>query len=283
VNTPLAFPASQIQAIEIPEDRPATMVVNFMGITGPMGVLPYCYTELILERARDKDCALADFLDIFNHRALSLFYRAWAKHRFPATYRQEGRDIFTHHLLDLIGRGTPGLQNRMSVPDEALLHYVALFAQQSRSALALRQILEDYFEVPAEIEQFRGAWYQLDDDAQCVMKDEETVSEQLGRGVVVGDQVWNQQSRVRIKLGPLTMAQYRDFLPDGSAFEPLRALTRAFSDDELEFELQLILKREETPGCQIGMADDTGPRLGWVSWLASKPLGRDPGETALSL
>ena len=132
VNNALAFPASQVQSIEIAEDGPPTMTVNFMGITGPTGVLPYCYTELILDRKPAKDHCLADFFDIFNHRALSLFYRAWSKYRFPATYRREGLDPFTHHLLDLVGMGTSGLQNRQPLPDEALL--------QSR-LLDLRELL----------------------------------------------------------------------------------------------------------------------------------------------
>ncbi len=120
------------------------------------------YTELILERLRAKDKSLPSFLDIFNHRMISLFYRAWEKYRFPVTYRLGEEDRFTHHLLDLIGLGTHGLQERQAVPDDALLHYVALLGEQSRSASALEAILRDYFEVPVEVEQFTGAWYRLD-------------------------------------------------------------------------------------------------------------------------
>jgi type VI secretion system protein ImpH len=85
INQRLGFPASQIQKLEVKGDAPAEMMVNFMGLTGPLGILPYTYSELILERARAKDYSLAAFLDIFNHRAISLFYRAWQKSRFPVT------------------------------------------------------------------------------------------------------------------------------------------------------------------------------------------------------
>lgn len=280
-NNNLAFPASQIQAIEWAEGAAPRMSVNFMGLTGPEGVLPYCYTELILERQRAKDKALASFLDIFNHRAISLFYRAWEKYRFPVTYGLGEEDIFTHHLRDMIGLGTPGLQERQSVPDLALVHYAAAFAWQARSAAALQQIIEDYFDVPADIEQFAGAWCRLDPATQCSMDDEDSESRQLGCGAVVGDEIWDQQSRVRLRLGPLTLAQYREFLPEGNAFEPLRAITRFFSNDEFDFEVQLVLEREETPGCEIGFEGDESPRLGWLSWLKSAPLQRNPSETIL--
>jgi type VI secretion system protein ImpH len=282
VNNTLSFPASQIQEITSGEGGAAQMMVNFIGLTGPMGVLPYCYTELILERLKAKDGTLPAFLDIFNHRIISFFYRAWEKYRFPATYYR-GDDVFTHHLLDFIGLGTPGLQDRQAVPDQALLHYVALLGAQTRSAAALEAILSDYFDVPVEVEQFAGAWYRLDPSAQCCMNEESIDSERLGAGVVVGDEIWNQESRVRINLGPLTLSQYHDFLPTGTAYEGLRALVKFFSNDELDFEAKLILKREEVPRCEVGVEGGAAPQLGWISWLKLGQLDRDPGDTILKL
>jgi type VI secretion system protein ImpH len=282
-NNSLAFPASQIQQIQDPDNVPPQMTVNFMGLTGPMGVLPYCYTELILERARAKDRTLQSFLDIFNHRIISFFYRAWEKHRFPVTYYLGDEDRFTHYLLDLIGLGTRGLQDRQTVPDHALLHFAGLFGMQSRSAAALEAILGDYFQVPVEVEQFSGAWYRLDPSTQTCMQENDSESEQLGAGAVVGDEIWDQRSRVRVTLGPLSLSEYRDFLPEGTAFEPLRALTKFFSNDEFDFEVQLTLAREQAPRCEVGFEGDAAPRLGWVTWLKSAPLDRDPGDTILNL
>jgi len=283
VNNTLSFPASQIQEIDWNEESvPPQMKVNFMGLTGPMGVLPYCYTEFILERLKAKDKALQSFLDIFNHRIISFFYRAWEKYRFPATYYR-GNDEFTHHLLDFIGLGTPGLQGRQAVPDEALLHYVALLGSHARSAAALEAILADYFEVPVEVEQFAGAWYRLDPEAQCCMAEAGNDSEKLGEGTVIGDEIWNQESRVRICLGPLTLSRYLDFLPGGDSYEPLKSLVKFFSNDELDFEAMLILQRDEVPRCEVGTDSDPGPRLGWVSWLKTAPLQHDPGDTILNL
>ena len=278
----LAFPASQIQSIAAPEDGPAEMKVNFMGLTGPNGVLPYCYTELVLERLRAKDSSMQSFFDIFNHRMISFFYRAWEKYRFPASYYR-GDDAFTHHLLDLIGLGTPGLTGRQAVPDSALLHFAALVGSQARSAEALEEILGGYFEVPVEVEQFAGAWYRLDPSSQCSMVDDDSDSDRLGAGVVVGDEIWDQQSRVRVTLGPLTLEQYSSFLPEGVAFEPLKAIVRFFSNDELDFEVKLVLQRDEVPKCEIGAEGEESPRLGWVSWLKSIPLDHSPGDTILDL
>jgi type VI secretion system protein ImpH len=282
-NASLAFPASEIQGIDWQDEGTPSMTVNFMGLTGPEGVLPIPYTALIRERLRASDSSLRDFFDIFNHRIISLFYQAWRKYRFDVAYEQGERNRFGRQLLSLVGLGTDGLQDRQAVPDDALIYYAGLLAQRPRSAQALSQIIRDYFDVPVEVEQFSGSWYRLDPDTQCCFSEDSTESEQLGLGAVVGDEVWNRQSRVRIVLGPLTMEQYLSFLPDGACHEALRAWTRFFSNDEFDFEVKLILEREDVPGCELGAGGACAPRLGWVTWVKSAPVDRDPGDTVLWL
>jgi type VI secretion system protein ImpH len=279
----LAFPASQIQGLDWPDDGPTRMIVNFMGLTGAEGTLPNPYTSLIIERLRSSDTSLRDFLDIFNHRMISLFYRAWKKHRFDVAYDRGERSKFSVQLLGLVGLGSDGLQDRQAIPDDALIYYSGLLGQRPRSAQALRQILADYFDVPVEIEQFSGAWYRLQPETQCSLSESACDSEELGFGAVVGDAVWNQQSRVRVVLGPLSLARYSDFLPDGSCWNALRAWVRFFSNDEWDFEVKLVLEREQVPACELGADEGSMPQLGWVSWLKSAPLGRDPDDTVLAL
>ncbi len=282
-NTSLGFPASAIQQIDWPEDGPPEMMVNFMGLTGPLGVLPYCYTELVLEREKARDRSFQAFLDIFHHRMVSLFHRAWEKYRFPATHSVGREDLFEHHLRDLIGLGTSGLEGRQALADDGLLHFAGLLGRQARSPEALEQVLTSYFDVRVEVEEFVGGWYTIDLATQCELGEEDSDSQKLGMGAVVGDEIWDQQSRVRVKLGPMPLEKYRQFLPDGDAYESLKAVTRFFSNDEFDFEIQLILDREEVPRVAIGLDEAAAPRLGWITWLKSAPLSRDPDETVLNL
>jgi len=278
----LVFPASQIQAFEWREGAPPKMTVNFMGLTGPDGVLPLYYTQLVSERARARDTTIQDFLDIFNHRAISLFYQAWEKYRVSIDFERSGRDRFARHLLDFIGLGTDGLQDRQNVADASLTYYAGLLGQHPRSAVMLKQLLADYFEVPVEVEQFAGSLYRLTPDMQCCME-KGTDSERVAIGAVVGDEIWDKQGRVRVILGPLSLDEYLDFLPTGTAWEPLRALLRFYSGDELDFEVQLVLKRPQVPACELGREDETAPRLGWLTWAKTMPMNRDPGDTILQL
>jgi type VI secretion system protein ImpH len=282
-NYSLAFPPSEIESIDW-EGPVSHMVVNFMGLTGPQGVLPYCYSEMVADRLRQHDSAMAAFFDIFNHRLISLFYQTWEKHWPAVTYERDGEDRLSKYLMCLLGLGTPGLQRRFVVKDESLLYYTGLLALQPRSAVGLRQILEDYFGVPAEVEQFVGAWQALDPSNCCILDDGDSLSEQLGVGAVVGDEIWDQQSRIRLLLGPLTAAQYLAFLPAGEAFEPLRDLVRFYCGMDLEVEVQLILSRDEVPRCNLGDDGVSGPRLGWFTWLKSGlEFDRAPSDTIFLL
>jgi type VI secretion system protein ImpH len=281
-NPALAFPPSQIHSLDWPAGGQPRLTVNIMGLTGPLGVLPIPYSEWINERGRAKDNTLRSFFDLFHHRLLSLFYQAWEKYRFPVAYERDQNDRFTRYLLAFAGLGTEGLRRRLSVPDEGIAFYTAMLSMQTRSATALRQILQDYFEVPVEIEQFVGTWRPIPVSDQTRTGDEREYSEQLTLGAIAGDEVWDQQSTARVVLGPLTLRQYIDFLPIGSAYKALCDLTEFFSRREIDFELQLILRRDETPG--IVLEDESaGFMLGWTTWIKNVPMTRDPADTVLQL
>jgi type VI secretion system protein ImpH len=276
----VAFPASEIQALDDKEGQPR-MAVNFLGLTGPQGLLPLAYSLYVGERARAGDHAMKDFLGIFDHRMLSLFYRAWEKTHVGVTHGGESRDWLTRHLFNLVGLGGDALRGRLPLADEALLFYAGLLSLPTRPAAGLEQLLGDFFGVPVEVEQFVGAWYPLDQATQSELGGDESASGQLGLGAVAGDEIWDQQSRVRVRIGPLTRRQYDAFLPGGSAHESLRALTRFYTNDQIDFETQLVLARDEVPRFQLG---DAAPLpLSWCTWLASAPLERDPDDTVLTL
>jgi type VI secretion system protein ImpH len=284
VNPALVFPPSEIHSLKWPDGGQPQMSVNFMGLLGPLGVMPLPYSEWVNERIRSKDHTLRSFFDLFHHRILSLFYQAWEKYRFPVAFERDRDDRFTRYLLDFIGLGTSGLRNRLSLPDEALVFYTGLLAMQSRSATALRQVLQDYFQVGVEVQQFVGTWRAIPASDQSRPGDEREFSEQLSLGAIAGDEVWDQQCTARVVLGPLTLKQYLDFLPIGSGYKPLCDLTEFFSRREIDFELQLTLRRDETPGVVLdyeGLSNE--PLLGWTTWLKNAPMGRDPADTILQL
>lgn len=291
VRPSLTFPPSELYSLAAEDDPanppppgcPPMLRVNFMGLVGPTGVLPLYYTELVAERAAARDRTLRDFFDLFQHRALSLFYRAWEKYRFIVPFERGEADKFSHYLFSIIGLGINSLQRRQVLSDHEYLYYGGLLAQQPRSAEGLELMLADYFGVPVKVEQFLGAWYRLDEDAQCNLDDTQADSQQLGFGTVVGDEIWDPQSHARIVIGPLSLKQYLDFLPTGTAFKPLQSMVRFYAGDELDFEAQLILRKEETPPCELGGTDGPVPQLGWLSWAKTKPLQTDPSQTVLQL
>lgn len=152
----LAFPPSQISALEERESGPPVMDLNFFGLIGPSGALPTFITELVISRNRARDATLGAFLDIFNHRLTSFFYQAWEKYPFPVAYERNQDDAVTSALMALSGFGLPALRNRQSVPDGTFIYYGGIYGLAPRSAAALEAVIGDYFDVPVEIVLIRG-------------------------------------------------------------------------------------------------------------------------------
>ncbi|HUA85469.1 MAG TPA: type VI secretion system baseplate subunit TssG [Bryobacteraceae bacterium] len=279
VHHRLIFPPSEIQEIRWPDNGPPVLVLNFMGLTGPSGVLPHIYTLLVIERRWARDRALGDFLDIFHHRLISLFYRARRKYHVAASYTEDGG--VAPYLKDLTGIGTAGLEKRQDVPDAALVYYSGLLGLQPRSASALKNLVEDYFDVQAEVLQFVGAWHDLPREAQCEMIPEDVPARQLGLGAVAGDQVWDHASKARLRIGPLTLERYREFLPGSAGCRALRAVTRFYSGGQVDFDVQLVLARGEVPEYELG--GDAELPLGLCSWAKTGEFDYDPDDAIVSL
>jgi type VI secretion system protein ImpH len=252
-------------------------VVTFLGLTGTAGVLPYHYTALLLRRVRLKDHALRDFLDLFHHRLLSLFYRAWEKYRLPFAYERSrfdgvaaGADAVTQGLYCLVGLGTAGLRGRLAFDDEAFLYYAGHFAHAPRSAVALECLLADYFAMPVRVEQAHGQWLVLERDDQALMPSAaqpQGRNNQLGRDLVIGERVWEIQSKFRVRVGPLTYCQFRALMPNGDGLRPLCQLARTYAGAEFDFDVQAVLAPAEVVSSRLGSEEDGEAYLGWNTWV----------------
>ena len=277
----LDFPSSEIQEVREPKDETGNteMLVNFMGMVGVSGVLPTHYTELVLDRVRHQDTSMWSFLDIFTHRAVSMFYRAWEKYRFPVAY-ERGDDDFTSFLFDIAGLGTRGLRGRMNLDDESLLPYTALIAQKPHSQNAVENVVSDYFSVPAKVEQFYGQWLALNKQDLTKVGVENS---RLGVSAIAGSRIWHQQTKFRIKLGPLTFTHFQAFLPTGSAYGKLRSIVKFMIGLEFDFDVQLKLKAAEVPGTILTTRAMRKPMLGWTSFLKSQPFRADDEQLVLAL
>ncbi len=278
----LEFPASEIHEFiestdEFFDEQKLEMFVNFMGMLGISGVLPTHYTELAVERSRYRDTAMWSFLDIFTHRSVSMFFRAWEKYRFPVGY-ERGKNDFTDFLFDFVGLGTTGLRGRMALEDEALLPYSGLIAQKPHSASALENILGDYFMISAKIKQFFGQWLDLDEESITKLGEANSL---LGVNAIIGTRVWEQQSKFRVVLGAMSFNEFQAFLPNGTAHQPLKSIIRFMVGLEFDFDVQLILKAKEVPSCILTTRAKRRPQLGWTSWLKTKPFKQDDDQVIL--
>lgn len=277
-----SFPGSDIHAVSAgirdAKINQWKMEVNFIGLTGASGVLPYHYTETILQRIKGKDRSMERFFNLFNHRSTSLFYQASNKYNFPVQYersklkssRAKERDQFTRSLLSLIGLGTSNLANRLYTRDESLLYYAGLFTQKLRTATGLQQIIQHHFGIRAEIRQFVGQWQELIDDVRTRLPGINIAGQnnQLGRTVMLGRKGWFSQGKIKIILGPLTKTEFYRFAPGTSTLKALDEIARLYLDMEHDYEFVMQIKRSEIPE-RITLSSQSPSIVGWNTWLSS--------------
>ena len=268
VKPGLAFPASDISRLAPAKDdtQPAQMEVAFMGLIGPAGVLPHCYNELALERVSKKDQTLVDFLNIFHHRLISLFYLAWKKNKFSINFQPGARDRLSKNLLSLCGLGTKALRGRIGLPEESLSYFSGLLSRQVPTAAAIQSTVEHFSGTKAEIEQFVQRLIPLDDDDQTRIGKANCA---LGIDTICGTRVWECQTKFRVSLLSMKLADFKRFLPDGDLHRPIFSLVKYMVGMEYEFDMIFYLKKEEVPDCSLGQLGSQASRLGWTTWIKS--------------
>jgi type VI secretion system protein ImpH len=287
----LRFPAGPVAKAAPAGAGPPELVVAFGGLTGPDGILPQHYTALLIARSRLKDHTLRDWLDMFHHRLLSLFTRAWEKNRWAAVVdrqRAEGadrEDAATRAGLAVAGFGTGGLRDRLTLPGDLPVFYAGLLGRQPRTATGLEQVLGDFFGWSVRVEPFSGQWLYLDAEnrAELPRAGGPGLNCTLGRDVVIGRRVWDVQGSVRVVAGPLGAGAFRSLLPGGDARGPLCELVRLYLGLEFDAEVQVLVEPDAVPVTALDYDERNGPRLGWNTWVRTHGFGAPVGDVRFAV
>lgn len=251
---------------------------RFLGLFGTNGPMPLHLTEYIHERIHfHRDRTLAGFADMFHHRMICLFYRASANTEPTVSYDRPESDRFSTYIGSLAGLGTDALRERDAMPDLAKSYYTGFLSCQSKHAEGLRALLADYFRLTVSIEQFVGEWLDIQ-DSDLTRLGETPRTGGLGCSAILGSRVWSCQHKFRIRFGPLNLSEYLSLLPDGHRIGQLIAIIRNYIGDELSWDVNLVLKKDQVPSAQLGEST----RLGWTSWLGERSADNDADDLELN-
>ena len=292
----LAFPDKEIARLDSrtakynqTERAQFLLSVSVLGLTGSTGVLPYHYTELILQRNRFKDFALGSFLDLFNHRSLSIYYRAANKYRFTSYVEQQElerqndtqifstsfprTDIFTDVLRSIAGLNAPRALHGLPYLNDNLLKYTALFAQRPRSATNLSRMLAEYFQLEVKVESFSAQWQEIVPDMLSRLPDSRNSqgqNAQLGCNAMLGHRIWSAQSKFKINVGPLSYQQYQSLSPNSRKLKALHSLIRLYVGMELDYDIILYVPAKEMPVARMDTKSEQPIQLGWNTYMRAQ-------------
>ena len=150
-----------------------------------------------------------------------------------------------------------------------------------------------YFGLRTEVIQFLGRWLSLSRDDQTSLVSRGDLgggngglgsgNNQLGVTAVAGERVWSIENKFRVRLGPLDYAQFWKLTPAGSQLSCLAQMIRTYVGFDLEFDVQLVLRRDEVPACQLAGDGQVGPHLGWNTWIRSLSMKRDAADAVFQV
>ncbi|MDU9389015.1 type VI secretion system baseplate subunit TssG [Pseudomonas sp. zfem002] len=262
------FPASQVEKLshDAHDPRPILSTPLF-GLGGPDGPLPYAFQEWLQQRALARDHAPAEFLDLFQHRLLSLLYRALRKHRVALGFAEPEATPVHQQLRALSGLLPQGLRERQQLPDAALLARTALFGGGRRSLAGFVSIVRHHFDLPLRCEPYTGAWCEIPPGSRSVLgRGRRNLS--LGRTAIAGKRIWDEHAGITLVFGPLNARQAQGLLPQGEMHRQLADLAALYFGPDLDCALileidgaqPLYLKREQPPqlnwNCGLQRADN---------------------------
>jgi type VI secretion system protein ImpH len=255
------FPASNLARVEHSDNQPLKVFVKYLGLLGPQGALPLATTEEAYHNVLAQDDAFPRFLDIFNHRFIQLFFRAWADARPIVQHDRPAADRFVAYIGSAIGVGSQPYQNLDSVPDAAKLGFAGLLGAQAKCASRLAGAICGLFNVKAEVEEFVGSRLMIEADEWSILGDRHN---KLGEDTMLGRTVFSVQDKIRIRIFTKNLAQYIRFLPTGDLCEPLADLVFFYNGEQLDWDAELAIPSGAAEPIRIGKFG----QLGWTSWMA---------------
>jgi type VI secretion system protein ImpH len=257
----MEFPASNLARVEQGENKPLRLFVKYMGMLGPQGALPLATTEEAYHYVLAHDDAFPRFLDVFNHRFIQLFFRAWANSRPIAQNDRPKQDRFWAYIGSAIGIGSEPYRHLDSVPDAAKISFAGLLGAQAKSASRLAAAICGLFGVKAEVDEFVGARLTLEVSERTFLG---KGNNRLGEDAMLGAGVYSVQDKIRIRIYTRTLAQYVRFLPSGDLCEPLADLVYFYNGAQLDWDTELAIPSGAVEPMRLGHFG----QLGWTSWMA---------------
>ncbi|MFG1462654.1 type VI secretion system baseplate subunit TssG [Xanthobacter sp. DSM 24535] len=283
----LKYPIATVTRATAPEgEGPVQLTVALFGLIGPLGVMPYGYTNLATQSLHEKNPAFAAFLDIFQHRAVTQFYRASTKYRLAVSHEQrrpKAPDPFATALRALVGLSPTALHDCLAVADDVILHHAGLFAAQSRPMSGLEALLVNELAHDVSILSFVGGWLGVAPSEQTRLPFPGAPGGlhcRLDSSAMLGSRAWVAQDCFRVVIGPVDRAGLQELLPGGPESNRIVDLVRLYCGLEFDFEINVIIKAGAVPPARLagGSHDPGAARLGQTAWVLSAPSPIDRSD-----
>ena len=273
----MLLPTGDVAEVDAGDSGAVRVTANVLGLAGATPALPPYYSEIQLQRRRARDRSFAGFLNVFDHRALSFFYRIFRKYNWLLGFeRAEAgtHDPVTNVLLAFAGLPTAAMRARLPIADSALVPLAAQLGDIRRSAATLEAVLRHVTGLSLRVIEAEATWMAVPAEEQTRIGSPAFGQfARLGGGdagaldaAMVGAAVLDVQHHYAVEIGPLAYAELLEFCGDGETLRTVREMCHLVAGIEHRPVVRLRIAKSEIPPLRLG-APATPAFLGRTSWL----------------
>lgn len=256
----LGFAASDVAALSSTDDAEILRIfvtVSFLGLYGASSPLPRWYSQTIDRLsvevpAAGERPAVQHFLDDIHHRLLALLYRAWKQYHHEHLFQADGSDLLSKALLNLIGIEPDDKAEVLGIRPARLLRYLGLFLLRSRPLGGLQTLLTEELELPLKLEPAPLRCIDLAREQGSQLCAERRHRQTLGHGVALGTRRFDRATAIRVLIGPVEYATYRQLRPGNPLHQRLISLIRLYVRQPLDVWLTIQVPTIDIAQTQLG-------------------------------
>lgn len=247
--------------------------VNLPGLYGSSSPLPSYFTELLLEQAQQENTLPRQLLDLLNQRLYELKIEIEGKSH-PAIQQLEEKN---NQWLELATRllGLPS--ERLAIlPRKAwLFRHYHLLTHPYPTAQGLTQLVSSWLEnFPVAVEECVIRQVQVGRDSLTSLG---KANNSLGKSSLLGNQIIDRNSKLRIKIGPLSHESFSELIRNRKTWRTLRTLISVYLRSPYECELEFSLDAPKQLDA-VNLGGLQWGHLGRNAWLLNKQTTDTPAS-----
>lgn len=268
-----AYYHSEVNSIQIIPDGGYFVKSSLSALSGNQAVIPRAMSRAVLNAHFVLgDNAVVDFFDCFNNRYYRLYCQSQQKNDLSAQIEEETfswneyQTSITDRLINLSGVVNPF----PPIARQNIIQYTGLLGLNISCPLALKALLEDYFQTDFEIERSELEYISV---AHCALTLLGRLNCRLGEDILLGKSTPMEGQKLKVKICPRDYRQFLNIQKDRRMSRAIDYMVRIYMGINGKYRLLIKVNSQYLPGARLEkrtLHSQNSQKLGLTTWIPGR-------------